>query len=37
MAVESALSYQSLMRLGVLCGYGALSVLYPLVVDAGAA
>jgi uncharacterized protein DUF2637 len=33
----AALSYQSLMHLGVLAGYGSLSVLYPLVVDAGAA
>lgn len=33
----AALSYQSLMRLGQLCGYGGLSWLYPLVVDLGAA
>lgn len=33
----AALSYQSLARLGELCGYGGLSWLYPLVVDAGAA
>jgi hypothetical protein len=33
----AALSYQSLARLGALCGYGGLSWLYPLVVDAGAA
>lgn len=33
----AALSYQSLMHLGELAGYGGLSILYPLVVDAGAA
>jgi hypothetical protein len=33
----AALSYQSLMHLGELAGYGALSFLYPIVVDAGAA
>jgi hypothetical protein len=33
----AALSYQSLMRLGELCGYGSLAWLYPLVVDLGAA
>jgi hypothetical protein len=33
----AALSYQSLMQLAVLAGYGRLAVLYPLVVDAGAA
>jgi len=33
----AALSYQSLAHLGELCGYGGLSWLYPLVVDAGAA
>lgn len=33
----AALSYQSLMHLGELCGYGGLSWLYPLVVDLGAA
>lgn len=33
----AALSYQSLMRLGELCGYAGLSWLYPLVVDLGAA
>jgi hypothetical protein len=33
----AALSYQSLMRLGELCGYGSLPWLYPLVVDLGAA
>jgi hypothetical protein len=31
------LSYQSLMHLGELAGYGSLSALYPVVVDAGAA
>lgn len=33
----AALSYQSLMHLGELAGYGWLSPLYPVVVDAGAA
>jgi hypothetical protein len=33
----AALSYQSLAQLGQLCGYGSLSWLYPVVVDAGAA
>jgi Protein of unknown function (DUF2637) len=33
----AALSYQSLAHLGVLAGYGGLSPLYPIVVDAGAA
>lgn len=31
------LSYESLMHLGVLAGYGGLSFLFPIVVDAGAA
>lgn len=31
------LSYQSLMHLGQLAGYGQLAFLYPVVVDAGAA
>lgn len=33
----AALSFQSLMHLGELCGYGGLSWLYPVVVDLGAA
>jgi hypothetical protein len=33
----AALSFQSLMRLGQLCGYGSLAGLYPLVLDLGAA
>lgn len=33
----ASLSYQSLMQLAGLAGYGMLSALYPLVVDAGAA
>jgi hypothetical protein len=33
----AALSFQSLMHLGELAGYGGLSPLYPIVVDAGAA
>jgi hypothetical protein len=36
-AAAALLSYQSLMRLGELAGYGGLSFLYPVVVDAGAA
>jgi hypothetical protein len=31
------LSFESLMRLGELAGYGGLSFLFPIVVDAGAA
>lgn len=33
----AALSYQSLMTLAALAGYGRLAILYPLVVDCGAA
>lgn len=33
----AALSFQSLMRLGQLCGYGSLAGLYPVVLDLGAA
>lgn len=33
----AALSFQSLMHLGQLCGYGELSWAYPLVLDLGAA
>jgi hypothetical protein len=33
----AALSCQSLMHLGPLCGYGGLAWLFPLVVDLGAA
>jgi len=33
----AALSFQSLMRLGELCGYGSLAFLYPIVLDLGAA
>lgn len=33
----AALSFQSLMRLGELCGYGSLAGLYPVVLDLGAA
>lgn len=32
----AALSFQSLMHLGQLCGYGALSFAYPLTLDLGA-
>lgn len=32
----AALSFQSLMHLGELCGYGRLAWLYPVVVDLGA-
>ena len=33
----AALSFESLMHLGELCGFGVLSFLYPVVVDLGAA